>query len=89
MCTNNLKEEENEKILTTASASTVRNPVNGHIASWTHGHDWRVIVTYSETASSFYAHSASVDSTESVLKRAGVTAHAEIIGGSCYYWYVR
>ncbi|ABJ56254.1 hypothetical protein AWRIB429_0258 [Oenococcus oeni AWRIB429] len=46
-------------------------------------------MTYSETASSFYAHSASVDSTESGLKRAGVTAHAEKIGGSCYYWYVR
>lgn len=75
-------------IMTSVSASTVTNPYNGHQGSWNRGHDWRVIYTYSETASSYYSHSASVDSTMSGIKGPGTVAHAEKIGGTAYYWWI-
>lgn len=75
-------------LVTSISAATVVNPYNGHRGSWHWGHDWRVIYTYSETASTYYSHSASVDGTMSGIKGPGTVAHAEKIGGTSYYWWI-
>ncbi|MEX0381539.1 hypothetical protein AB3K25_00685 [Leuconostoc sp. MS02] len=75
-------------VASSVSAATVTNPNNGHSGSWNYGHDWRIVYTYSETGSTYYYHSASVDSTQSGSQRPGVRAHAEKIGGSGYYWWI-
>lgn len=50
------------------AAQQVTNPANGHSGSWNYGHDWKIIITYSETNSTYYNHSASVDSLNQGVK---------------------